>query len=194
MIIFQGKQFDIPNKCDKCTEINDIVKLQGGKYAYCCGCFPFKNTKIKPSKVRMNRSEYQEQVQVFKYLDLQYPNVLATSQIAGAYLSRTASKKAKNQGYKAGFPDISIITSNKHYHGLYIEMKIKTTYKISSSTGKKIIDKKGTVSEKQKGWLIALNKEGYFACACYGFEDAKFVIDSYMNDKDLFPLISGVYA
>ena len=53
MITFQGRQFDVPDKCSKCTEINDIVRLHGGQYAYFCGCFPFKNTKITPSEVKV---------------------------------------------------------------------------------------------------------------------------------------------
>jgi len=49
MITFQGRQFDLPNKCDRCNQINDIVKLHGGQYAYFCDCFPLKSTKITPS-------------------------------------------------------------------------------------------------------------------------------------------------
>ena len=132
----------------------------------------------------MNKSEYQEQVQVFKYLDLQYPNVLACSQVAGANLSRTASIKAKNQGYKAGFPDITIMKPILEYHGLYIEMKIETSYKISTRTGKKVQYKKGVLSEEQREWILKLNQLDYFACVCRGFDEAKYIIDLYLNDDN----------
>ena len=35
--------------------------------------------------------------------------------------------------------------------------------------------------EVQKGWNIYLNEQGYLAVFCYGFEDAKQVIERYLT-------------
>jgi len=71
----------------------------------------------------------------------------------------------KRQGVKPGVPDILIFIPNKHYHGLFIEMKRKNNF---------------VVSEFQKQWIERLNTIGYCACVANGFEKAKECIDDYL--------------
>lgn len=70
------------------------------------------------------------------------------------------------QGMKPGVPDICLPVAKGRYHGLYIELKRKYG---------------GRTSPEQKAWQAALLKEGYAACVCKGFEEAKETIDWYMR-------------
>lgn len=129
-------------------------------------------------------TEHTVQKQLFKWLELQHPRLLACSQVAGANLSRTAARKAKAAGYKEGFPDVQIMKALKGFHGLYIELKRPATYCISPKTGKRIIDKPaGKPSEAQLEWIDGLIKEGYYACVCVGFDEAKNVITEYLKES-----------
>ena len=73
----------------------------------------------------------------------------------------------KQQGVKAGIPDIHLPVARGGWHGLYIEMKRQ---------------KGGRVSVEQKRMLLALREQGYEAVVCYGCEDAIKVIKEYLHD------------
>ena len=69
-------------------------------------------------------------------------------------------------GLNAGLPDLFLIINNK---ALFIEMK-------------RI--KKSVTSEFQKDWIEAINKcNGVNAYICYGFEEAKELVDRLLNTK-----------
>ena len=71
----------------------------------------------------------------------------------------------KEQGVKAGVPDLCLPVARGGYHGLYIEMKVK---------GNK-------PTENQKEWISRLNEQGYRAVVCYGYEEAAKEIQQYLN-------------
>lgn len=73
---------------------------------------------------------------------------------------------------KKGFPDFMIFEGKYQYLGLVIELK---------SQDKK--GKWGIVSPEQKGWLVNLQKKGYFSVVCFGFDHAKKTIDQYFGLK-----------
>ena len=73
----------------------------------------------------------------------------------------------KQQGVKAGIPDIHLPVARGGWHGLYIEMKRR---------------KGGRVSVEQKKMLLALREQGYEAVVCYGCEDAIKVIKEYLKN------------
>jgi len=54
----------------------------------------------------------------------------------------------------------------KPWHGLVIEMK-----RIGE----------GVVSPEQADWLNRLNAQGYRALVCYGWHDAKTIIEQYLT-------------
>lgn len=54
------------------------------------------------------------------------------------------------------------------FHGLYIEMKRK---------------KGGSLSPSQKWWLAELEKQGYKAVRCNGFEAAADEIKKYLQEE-----------
>lgn len=70
----------------------------------------------------------------------------------------------KREGVKAGVPDIVLPVSRGGYHGLYIELKVG----------------KNKTSPKQKEWIENLKAEGYFAVVCYGWLEARDVIEEYL--------------
>ena len=87
----------------------------------------------------------------------------------GQYRPKPVAIKLKRQGVKAGVSDIMLPRPNKHYHGLYIEMKYG----------------KNKPSDKQKDFLRYVNDLGYCGVVCYGFEAAKSVIERYLNNENL---------
>lgn len=125
-------------------------------------------------------SEFIEQSHLFTWLNLQHPDLLACSQVAGANLSKAGAGRAKAGGYKKGFPDVSILKPSGKYHGLFIEMKKANKKIVSKKTGKLIQASKGVVSPEQKDWINKLNDQGYLAVVCYGFDEAKEVIERYL--------------
>lgn len=117
--------------------------------------------------------------QVCSYLDLQYPNVIYTSDPSGMRVSiglRVELKKKRCKKYK--IPDLIILHPSDNYHGLVIEIK---------KDGEKLIDKsgefkKGHVSE-QANTICELMKLGYCAMFGIGFEHCKKLIDDYLTTK-----------
>lgn len=71
----------------------------------------------------------------------------------------------KKQGVKAGVPDLCLPVPRGKYHGLYIEMKYG----------------KNKTSKNQDIWLENLQKQGYVALVCYGWQEAKEVILKYLE-------------
>ena len=63
MIRFQGKSFDIEEKCKRCLTSNEIQKLKGGGYHYYCDCFPININKILPI-VKIVDQTYNELIEV----------------------------------------------------------------------------------------------------------------------------------
>lgn len=86
----------------------------------------------------------------------------------GGSRNRLEAVNLKRQGVKAGVPDICLPLPKGKYHGLYIEMKYG----------------KNTPSDKQKEYIDYLNRVGYKAVVCYGFEAAQRVIKGYLKGQE----------
>jgi hypothetical protein len=74
-----------------------------------------------------------------------------------------------------GVPDIFCAEPRGGYHGLFIEMKRRR------GAGSK-------VSEDQREWHFALNRNGYFAGVCYGFPEALSLLAAYLGLNEDDPL------
>lgn len=74
--------------------------------------------------------------------------------------------RLKSQGVRAGVPDLCLPVPRGGHHGLWIEMKAPGRH---------------TVSSAQKQWIEALTKQGYAACVCVGWEQARDVIAEYLH-------------
>jgi hypothetical protein len=71
------------------------------------------------------------------------------------------AKKFKAMGVKAGVSDLFLAYPSNRYGGLWIELKRKG----------------GKLTEPQRHWLSCMNNLGYKACVCYGWGEAKLIIE-----------------
>lgn len=74
----------------------------------------------------------------------------------------------RSQGMTDGETDLAFLIPNDQFHGLLIEMKTKN----------------GKPTDKQLAYINFMNGQGYFATVCYGAEDAKRTIESYIRSHD----------
>lgn len=70
----------------------------------------------------------------------------------------------KKEGTKAGVPDVCLPVARGEYHGLYIEMKAG----------------KNQATKAQRWWLRELQRQGYRAEVCRGFQEARKTIEEYL--------------
>lgn len=116
-------------------------------------------------------TEAQEQTTLFQWAALmihRWPELRLLHAIPnGGSRNPIEARHLKEQGVKAGIPDIFLPCARGEWHGIYIEMKRR---------------KGGRVSDEQREMIRLLIEQGYKAVVCYGWEEAKNVIVEYMND------------
>ena len=69
---------------------------------------------------------------------------------------------------RKGFPDLNLPVPRGIWHGLYIELKKKSS---------------GRLSGDQIWWINQLTEQGYYACTCRGEEAAKRLLIEYVSGK-----------
>jgi hypothetical protein len=125
----------------------------------------------------MKHPEYELQKSVCKYLNLKYPNVLYMSDtIAHAKLTMmqaVRNKAIQKDGFKC--PDLLIFYPNGTHCGLFIELKVKSPYKLNGEL------KKDPHLQGQQSTINTLNLIGYKALFCTGIDEAIKTIDEYFN-------------
>lgn len=84
----------------------------------------------------------------------------------GGKRGKAEAARFKAEGVKAGVPDVVLPVARGTWHGLYVEMKRQ---------------RGGVVSADQKGWLAALEEQGYKAVVCKGWEAAAEAIMAYLK-------------
>lgn len=114
-----------------------------------------------------NLTEEQEQELVCRYLELLRLDFLHIPNEGKRSYSTAA--RLKKIGMRPGFPDLFVLRPTERHHGLAIEMK-RT--------------KGGTLTDRQKAWIMRLNQLGYKAVCCHGFEEAKQEIDKYLKGAE----------
>lgn len=78
-------------------------------------------------------------------------------------------------GVKAGVPDLCYSRPCGPFHGLYVEMKKpRKFFKYPSEL-------KRSVSKEQLGELARLQRNGYAVAVCFGFDEARRCITSYIQ-------------
>lgn len=111
--------------------------------------------------------EHWEQVMLFDWLERflpeYYPDFAAVPN-AGKR-SGKESWDMPAEGLRTGYPDITGDIPKGIYHGLFIELKWG----------------KNKPSKEQVAQLNRKRSRGYFACVCYGFDEAKAVITEYLK-------------
>ena len=82
----------------------------------------------------------------------------------GGHRHRAVAARLKDEGVKAGVPDVALMVPRGHYHGLWLELKAG----------------KNRPTPQQKWWLDELARQGYRTEVCHGFDEAKAAIESYL--------------
>ena len=115
--------------------------------------------------------ESEEQQALIRWADYMAATVRPESRLLyhipnGGTRGKAEAGRFRAEGVRAGVPDLCLPVARGEYHGLYIELK-RT--------------KGGKISEKQKEWLDALEKEGYCAAVCHGWDEAREKIETYLD-------------
>lgn len=119
--------------------------------------------------------EENEQIVLFRWAEFsasQYPELELLYHIPNeGKRSAVTGARLKAQGLKSGVPDVCLPTAHGGYIGLYIEMKVKPN----------------KPTENQKRWLRALREAGHMVAVCYGFEEARNLIEEYLRLPTTIP-------
>ena len=125
----------------------------------------------------MAKKEEQLSKAVSRYLKLQYSDVVFTCDASGVRLTMGQATALKAQRSVHKIPDMIILKPNGEYHGLILELKSED----SSPYLKDGSLSKGQHIQEQNQTLTALLNIGYYAVFAVGFDNAKKIIDDYMN-------------
>jgi hypothetical protein len=126
------------------------------------------------------QQEYNLTVTIVDYLKLQYPQVLYNIDLRGIYIPFISlAKKVKRVSSENGFPDLFIYEPVPPYCGLAIEIKTE----ISSYKKKDGKLRQTEHLKRQQEILEILQSKGYFATFAGGFDEIKFIIDSYLGGR-----------
>lgn len=125
----------------------------------------------------MAKKEEQLSKAVSRYLKLQYPDVVFTCDSSGIRLTIGQATALKAQRSVHKIPDMIILKPNGEYHGLILELKSED----SSPYLKDGSLSKGQHIQEQNQTLTTLLNIGYYAVFAVGFDNAKKIIDDYMN-------------
>ena len=122
---------------------------------------------------RVAPTEAQEQTWLMQWANamsvLRYPELELLHHIAnGGSRNKIEGRHLKEQGVKAGVPDMFLPVAKNGWHGLYIEMK--------RTVG-------GVVSPEQKRWIDKLRMQKYRVEVCKGFHAAADIIEAYMEGR-----------
>lgn len=116
-------------------------------------------------------SEHVEQVRLFRwalYARGTHPELRLLYAIPNGGARHIAvAAKLKAEGVRPGVPDICLPVARGGRHGLYIELKRQ---------------KGARPSPEQDDWLTALNRAGYLAVWCRGWELAAAQIETYLGE------------
>lgn len=85
----------------------------------------------------------------------------------GGKRNKLEAANLKQEGVKAGVPDLELPVARGAYIGMEIEMKYGDNRE----------------SENQIDWLTSLQAEGHFVCVCYSARAALDIIERYMRLK-----------
>ena len=120
----------------------------------------------------MKQSEHHEQVALFDWAAYQsnrYPELKMMFAVPnGGQRNIRVAMKLKKEGVKAGVPDIFLPIVRDGWHGLFIEMKVG----------------KNKCSLSQINWIAHLRSENYRVTVCYGFDEARRMIENYLGIKE----------
>ena len=117
------------------------------------------------------------QINICRWLKMQYPEVIFTSESSGLRLTIGQARSLAKQRSGKGFPDLMIFEPRGDYHGLFIELKRE---------GEKVFRRDGQIRsdahlQDQYSVINRLNDKGYLAGFAIGFDEARALITKYMK-------------
>lgn len=114
-------------------------------------------------------TEEAEQINLFRwaaFAENQYPELKLMYHVPNeGKRSAATGSRLKQAGLKPGVPDIVLPVARGGYIGLYIELKYG----------------RNKTTEKQKMWLRNLRDQNHLTAVCYGWEQAKELIEKYLK-------------
>lgn len=121
----------------------------------------------------MKHAEHEEQKMLMKWWALAHkgykcPEELLFAIPNGGQRNAIVGAKLKEEGVRAGVPDLFLAFPVRPYAGLFIEMKRHEG---------------GRVSPSQKVFIQALQSAGYYVAVCRGFEHAIRTIIQYLRGE-----------
>lgn len=96
----------------------------------------------------------------------------------GGYRSAATAGRMRGEGVKAGVFDLGLDCARHGFHGLKIEMKTPRTPGLKGSY--KAVQP-GKPSPEQLAWLAHYTAEGYKAEFCFGWLEAKSLLEWYLT-------------
>ncbi len=106
---------------------------------------------------------------------MQYPDfILVCDFAAGSKLTIGQAVKAKKLRSCRGLPDIMIFQPNKDYHGLFLELKTTSPFKMGGDL------KQDPHLQEQLHVHCRLFSEGYHVKFVVGFDEARKEIEDYL--------------
>jgi len=119
--------------------------------------------------MHLESNEQQALFQWAKLMQYKHPGLELLHSIPnGGKRNIREAARLKKEGALAGVSDIFLPVARKGFHGLYIELKIKG----------------GKLSENQKWWTEETSKQGYYSTVCFGWVEAKGVIERYLGGEN----------
>jgi len=128
----------------------------------------------KSGSLQLHPTENQIQKTYLLWLWLNYPAVHKVTFSIPNSGKRTwgYAAKLKQEGMKAGIPDLLMCFPVHPYHGLFIEFK----------------SKKGKLTSAQKEMISELKNKGYQVFVCYSVEEAIDITIEYLGKPSHFQL------
>lgn len=138
-----------------------------------------------PTKTKKNNLEDQHQIALLKWAALTrmptLPNAEPGSMVSdylihipnGGSRHLLEAVKLKAMGAKKGVSDLLFPVPVAGKSGLWIEMK--APFKTSAD--------KNYPSPEQREWIARMERAGYAAAVCYGWEEAKQLITNYLTGE-----------
>lgn len=122
-----------------------------------------------------------EQTQLFAWAELRlvkYPELADLFAVPnGAKKSLRMAAQFKREGLKRGVPDVILPHARRGFHALYIEMKRQRV------KGERVELRAGTRPKPaQRDWHERLRAADNFVQVCYGWEEAKGIIEWYLGE------------
>lgn len=127
----------------------------------------------KANDPQFNPTEDEEQITLFDWARVnegKWPELARLFHVPnGGSRGPAEAGRFKAMGVKKGVPDVFLDVPRRGFHGLRIEMKRR---------------RGGVLSDEQADWIDWYNSNGYRAVVCYGWDEARSVIEEYLERRE----------